>query len=566
MRNRAVQASASKDAMPIMTPPSVRNSLLAGSLIPPLVLIADAEVPTAELLRGVFEREGYRVEMVHDEPHVFEAVANRPPDLIILETRLGPTSGFDILKKLRDDPETADIPTFLLTTHADWPDVLQGLELGADDTMRKPVHPREILARAASKINGHRLEAALQRRTQDLEALLRVSEVFNQQNDIAALPSLILTLMCELLPLSHAAIAHIQHESVEIVAAQPIHTREAVERWVISHRAQFTSTRETLDLDGDDANQPRFTLVLPLSYRESSAGSAYLLAFSSARLDLNQIQLFEGIGRQANLALRDAELHRLQLNYAEQLEVKVAERTRELQSAQSQLIQAEKLATVGRLAAGIAHEINNPLMPIKFNLESILEDIQDNRPLEADLVVATLQSVDRIKRLIQRMMEYNTGRFELGDSLARVDVNEVVDTVLELTRKTFQHSGNKEIVRDLKPVPPVMGNRDALAQVFINLALNASEAMDSGGTLTITTRRYKDTVQIEFTDTGHGIPDEMLDRLFDPFTTTKPSGSGLGLFVSYGIIEGHHGSIRVTTTPGKGTTFTVSLPVAAAAE
>jgi signal transduction histidine kinase len=160
------------------------------------------------------------------------------------------------------------------------------------------------------------------------------------------------------------------------------------------------------------------------------------------------------------------------------------------------------------------------------------------------------------------MLEYNAGHFELGDSLEQIDVNEVVETVLELTRKTFQQTGEKSIVRELNPVPPVMGNRDALAQVFINLALNASEAMDTGGTLTITTRRVKDTVQIEFTDTGHGIAPELLDRIFDPFTTTKNSGSGLGLFVSYGIIEGHHGSIKVDSTPGKGTTFTLSLPVA----
>jgi signal transduction histidine kinase len=133
--------------------------------------------------------------------------------------------------------------------------------------------------------------------------------------------------------------------------------------------------------------------------------------------------------------------------------------------------------------------------------------------------------------------------------------------MLELTRKTFQQSG-KEIVLELKSVPSVMGNRDALAQVFINLVLNAAEAMENGGTLTISTRRFKDQVQIIFADTGIGIPPEMLDRIFDPFTTTKNSGSGLGLFVSYGIIEGHHGSIKVDSTPNKGTTFTVSLPVA----
>jgi signal transduction histidine kinase len=543
---------------------SPRNKTQFHSPVPPLVLIADAEVPTAELLRGVFERDGYRVEMVHDEPGVFAAIEAQMPDLIILETRLGATSGFDVLRKLRDDAVTAPIPTFLLTTHADWPDVLQGLELGADDTMRKPVHPRELLARAASKINAHRLEVALQRRTHDLEALLRVSEVFNQQNDWRALPSLIIALMYDLLPLSYAALAVIHGgKTVDIAAALPDQMKDEVKRWVAARASQFAELTDAVDLPKATEYDPRHSLVLPLSYLDSGAGQPFLLAFSDVTLDQNQIQLFEGLGRQANLALRDAELHRLQQNYAEQLEAKVAERTRELQSAQSQLIQAEKLATVGRLAAGIAHEINNPLMPIKFNLESILEDIQDNRPVEEDLITVTLESVDRIKRLVQRMLEYNAGNFQLGDSLEHIDVNEVVETVLELTRKTFQQDGNKMIVRELQPVPQIMGSRDALAQVFINLVLNASEAMGEGGTLTIRTRSAADSVQIDFADTGHGIPHEMLDRIFDPFTTTKSSGSGLGLFVSYGIIEGHHGSIKVDSTPGNGTTFTVSLPVAA---
>lgn len=543
----------------------IRSTAQFQSLGPPLVMIADAEIPTAELLRGVFEREGYRVVMVFNEDQIFAAISERHPDLIILETRLGPVSGFDILRKLRDDPETAAIPTFLLTTHADWPDVLQGLELGADDTMRKPVHPREILARAASKINAHRLEVALQRRTSDLEALLRVSEVFNQQNDWRALPSLILALMYDLLPLDYATLIVLQDKEgefeVEVKAAHPEHMKDDVRRWVLDRLQDIAGVTETVNFKGAQQKDPRNALLLPLSYLDPEDGTAYLFAFSDEKLEYNEMQLFEGIGRQANLALRDAELHRLQQNYAEQLEVKVAERTRELQSAQSQLIQAEKLATVGRLAAGIAHEINNPLMPIKFNLESMLEDIQDNRPLEEDLVTVTLESVDRIKRLVQRMLEYNAGHFQLGDSLDKIDVNEVVQAMLELTRKTFQQSG-KEIVLELKNVPPVMGNRDALAQVFINLVLNAGEAMEQGGTLTISTRRHKDQVLIAFADTGSGIPPEMLDRIFDPFTTTKNSGSGLGLFVSYGIIEGHHGSIKVDSAPDKGTTFTVSLPVA----
>lgn len=534
----------------------------------PVVLIADPEVPTAQLLRSVFAHEGYDVIMVHDGTHIFDVIAERTPDVIILETRLGHRlSGFDVLRRLREDPATASIPTFLLTSTADWPDVLQGLELGADDTMRKPVHPRELLARAESKIKARRLEEALQQRTLDLEAILRVTEVLNQQHDWRALPPLLLRLLYEMLPLSGVALIVMRDGGKsDTIHVHPEPLRSDIKRWAQAHAVQLTNMTHTFDVydsEASEANEPRHAVVFPLKYLDNPSEYASLAVFSNAQLEMPQVQLLEGIAKQANLALRNAELYRLQANYAQQLEVKVAERTRELQSAQSQLIQAEKLATVGRLAAGIAHEINNPLMPIKINLESILEDIQSGREIEEDMVTTTLDSVDRIRRLIQRLLEYNAGHATSRDAMQPLDVNEVAGAVQELTRKTFQQT-QKTIILDLKPVPQVIANRDALTQVFINLALNAAEAMNPGGTLTISTRKAKDKVEISFMDTGHGIPPEMIDRVFDPFVTTKANGSGLGLFVSYGIIEGHHGTMKVNSTPDKGTTFTISLPVISA--
>lgn len=527
----------------------------------PHVLIVDPEVATAQLLRGVFEHEGYRVQMVHDPSRIFDLIASRQPDLIILETRLGKISGFDVLRRLRDDTSTASIPTFLLTSSADWPDVLQGLELGADDTMRKPVHPRELLARANSKITARRLEDALQRRTRDLEALLQISLVLNKQHDWKALPPLILAMLNEVLPLKAAAIIILQSTGRGgSISTYPDEFRADVRQWESALREMIWEASETSEYPGE--GRLRCALVFPLAYLNSVSERAFLTVFSDSPLDMGQVQLLEGVGRQADLALQNAELYRLQANYAEQLEKKVAERTRELQSAQKQLIQAEKLATVGRLAAGIAHEINNPLMPIKINLESILEDLQSNRAVEEDMVVTTLESVDRIKRLVQRLLEYNAGHTATADNTMQlVNINEVVEAVQELTRKTFKQTG-KLIDLDLRPVPQVLGNRDSLTQVFINLALNASEAMVSGGKLTIKTRHSRKSVEVSFVDTGAGIPPEMLDRIFDPFMTTKNNGSGLGLFVSYGIIEGHHGTIEVESKPGKGTTFTIALPIA----
>lgn len=530
-----------------------------------LVLIGDSEIPTAQLLRGVFEYEGYAVVIAESAEEIFALISERRPDLVILETYLGKDSGFDILRRLREDESTAAIPTFLLTTNVDWPDILHALELGADDTMRKPVHPRELLARAESKITARRLREALQQRTDSLEAILRASEILNGQHDRSRLPELVLSLLDDLLPLKAVSLITIQIgiKRGSTINAHPKIAQKTIKQWLQTSGNRIRLLSDVADLSGLVLNDyTGHALVMPLSYLDGGDEKAYLVAFTDKPLDTKQVQLMTGIGRQADLALRNADLYQFQASYAQQLEIKVAERTKELQSTQNQLIQAEKLATVGRLAAGIAHEINNPLLPIKINLESILEDIELGSEVEADIVTATLESVDRIQRLVQRLLEYNAGHTAAPETMQPLDINEVVENMCELTRKSFIQTG-KQIVLNLQPVPYVLANRDTMTQVFINLALNAAEAMESGGVLTITTQVSGDGLaQIVFKDTGLGIPSEMIDRIFDPFVTTKPSGSGLGLFVSYGIIEGHHGMITVSSQVGKGTTFMVSLPVA----
>lgn len=528
----------------------------------PEILIADAEVVTSHLLKDVFEREGYIVRTAQSDTALFAAIEERIPDLIIIEPRLGRVSGFDILRRLRENPATAKIPTFLLTSATDWPDVLQGLELGADDSMRKPVHPKELLARAETKIRARRLELALQRRTRDLEVLLRISEVLNQHHDGEALVGLILSLMQDALPIAAGALVNIGRKTttVEEIRVNPATVEKRVGRWIQANIAQLDVSAIAIFpvLAEKWATQ---ALVVPLNYLDTNEVVSLLIGFSLEPLDNQSIQLFEGLARQANLALRNAELYRIQMDYARHLEQKVAERTRELQSAQSQLIQAEKLASVGRLAAGIAHEINNPLLPIKINLEGILEDLQLDRPVEEDMVITTLESVDRIKRLVQRLLEYNASNQGDSDAFVLVDLNEIAEAVLDLTRKSFAQAG-KRIELDLNPIPAIEGNPDALTQVFINLALNANEAMSEGGVLTISTAAHEDVVKVAFRDTGAGIPPEMMDRLFDPFTTSKPGGSGLGLFVTYGIVQSHSGKIDVESSAGKGTVFTVTFPAA----
>ncbi len=246
--------------------------------------------------------------------------------------------------------------------------------------------------------------------------------------------------------------------------------------------------------------------------------------------------------------------------WGQTLERRVEERTRQLKETQDQLVVSEKLASLGKIAAGVAHEINNPLTSILLNTHLLLE-----RPgVEADQAETLGLIADETTRcatIVRGLLEFAR---QTPSQAAPTDVNEVVERTLLLLEKQASVR-NIRIEKALdRTLPAIELDRNKLQQVFSNLAINACEAMPSGGALTVGSRLSRDGTQIEvrFADTGVGIAKENIPRLFDPFFTTKSFGTGLGLSVSYGIIRQRGGTILVTSEVGRGTEFTVRIPLA----
>ncbi len=263
-----------------------------------------------------------------------------------------------------------------------------------------------------------------------------------------------------------------------------------------------------------------------------------------------------------------------------------------LDKAQSQLVQADKMASIGQLAAGVAHEINNPIGFVQSNMASlgryvrslfqlveaqIAEEAQlpahrraamqalraelDYEYLVEDTVALMAESSDgmgRVTRIVQALKDFsrvdNTG-WEV------TDVVQGIQSTLHIVSSQLQH--NAAIVCELAPLPPVECVLPQLNQVFMNLLINASHAIRERGTITIRCWLAGDEVAISFQDSGCGIPEQVLPRIFDAFYTTKPvgQGTGLGLSLSYSIIKKHHGRIEVDSVVDVGTTFTLRLPL-----
>ncbi len=242
------------------------------------------------------------------------------------------------------------------------------------------------------------------------------------------------------------------------------------------------------------------------------------------------------------------------------LEDKVIERTRQLEDAQDQLVQSAKLSSLGKLAAGIAHEINNPLTSILINGHLLAERLVEREDLQENLRLI-IDETTRCGGIVRGLLEFSR---QTAPEKRPAVVNKVVEETILLVRSNIL-AGKVRIEKHLDAcLPEIIVDSNKMKQVFTNIMLNALDAMPDGGDLVITTRlgREGSTVEFVFRDTGIGMSKEAIEKIFDPFFTTKGvKGTGLGLSISYGIVEQHGGRIDVESEPGKGTTVVVRLPV-----
>ena len=227
---------------------------------------------------------------------------------------------------------------------------------------------------------------------------------------------------------------------------------------------------------------------------------------------------------------------------------------------EEQIVQNEKLTSLGLLAAGVAHEVNTPLAVISNYIQMLAKQLPGGDPRH-QLIEKIVKQTFRASEIVNNLLNFSrTGAAEF----AEVNLNSVVEETLSLVAHPFR-SAHVQVLRNLQnELPPILGSTNRLQQVFLNLFMNARDAMPSGGMLEVRTAAHNGSVEIEVTDTGSGIPHEHLQRIFDPFFTTKSSGrgTGLGLSVSYGIIKEHAGKVDVRSTPGKGTSFRLEFPAA----
>jgi signal transduction histidine kinase len=281
-------------------------------------------------------------------------------------------------------------------------------------------------------------------------------------------------------------------------------------------------------------------------------------------------QLLRTLANQSAIAIENARAFDEIAKLNETLEARVEERTRELRETQTQLMQSEKMRSLGQLVAGVAHELNNPIGFVHANLQLLdgyvsklvaatdgSEHVSRPREAIAKLLSRSREGTERVKKIVQDLRTFSrVDEAELTDA----DLNEEIERTLALMEARFKEGITVE--RDFGAIPKVRCFAGQLNQVFMNLLMNSCDALEGRGSIVVRTAPHGDGVCLEFSDDGPGIPEELRERIFEPFFTTKPvgQGTGLGLSISHGIVERHGGRMEVNCPEEGGTHFRIELP------
>jgi len=525
------------------------------------VLILDDDRGMCDLVRECLSPLGYEIVLATSGKDALKAMEAGRFGVAVLDMMLPDMDGMEVLKQIRDrSPQVAII---VLTAYASVENAIDALRLGACDYVTKPFHADVIRSTVQRAMEGRRFRkrlTALSRATQAMIATLDPDEVLNlamaEARDMLGAEATAVILLergTDELRVAAAAGAD-AGPSIGSTAA----SNEGIAGSVVSSgepalvpdaRSDDRFSDRTDALAGEAT---RSLLAVPLSYKDSTIGAILAVNKAAGEFDHHDIELLATLAGSAAIGITNARLYQAERELRSLLE-----------QSRLQLVQSDKLAATGRLAASLAHEINNPLQAIHNSLQLMLDF-----PLEIKEQREYLQIADEE---IQRLMGMVTSILEFARPPRRemepTDVNSIIDRVLTLAAKYLQHR-DVSVQRNLAPdLPSIVAAPDELEQVVINLVLNAVDAMPDGGAVSVSSAVADDgRVALKFRDTGHGIEEAHLERIFEPFFSTREKGTGLGLAISRNVVERHGGEITVESELDKGAEFTVLLPVKAEAE
>ncbi len=540
-------------------------------LAAPRILVVEDDAEMVELMQNMLSLVRCDVQVAHSGEEALErlhqeATTGREIDLVLLDIMVPGMDGYEVVARVKADPLLQNTAIIMTTALNSISDKTLGLGLGADDYLTKPFDPQELLARIDAVMRIRRSEQAARRRSEELSALIEINRVVTSSLELDEVLEATIQGIREILHVEAGSLVIVDEEAGCLVfrktfspergwiAGRTIQSGEGI----VGHVVKSGNPRLVNDVGRDPYflaevdEEPGMTsqaiLCVPLKIRDRIIGAIEVINKLNGVFTEQDVELLQAMAASVAVAVDNANV------YSE-----LADFAGELERSQAQLIQAEKMAAIGRLAASVAHEINNPLQAIHNSLHLSLHERLGEDKRKEYLGMAQTE-VQRLIEIVQRMLDFY--RPSRGGVMLS-DVNGVMENVLALAHKRLQH-GNIRARTDLDPdLPLVPMVSDQITQVGLNIVINAVDAMPLGGILRLETALSQDGewVLVRFHDSGLGMSSEQIANLFEPFYTTKSDGTGLGLAISYRIVERHGGEIEVLSQPGEGSTFVLRLPV-----
>ncbi len=519
------------------------------------ILVVDDEPGIALLCTRVLKRAGYDVLSETDPRVAIEYLGRNRVDLLLVDIRMPEVDGFDVISRAkRSQP---DIAVLVMTGFGTVETAIRALRQGVDGLLLKPFERGDELISAVEQAltdNRRKRDSA---RAQALRPLFDATEKLFSETDTQKLHDLIVDTICEHMQCTNAAYYQVDPGMTKLVAGRgnvlPVQT------------AGFaTHLLSRVDSDGNpiivNATGPGEEDAQSL-LADLKLGAAILIPITRSNLrvilfatrDMGvtpfrgaDLELFHILANQSLVALENARLYADLRAYV-----------RKVEESQQALLRSEKMAAAGRLTASIAHEVNNPLQSVQNCLHLAgREDMSQEKRKEYFELART--ELERLMKTMHRMLDfYRPG----STKMEQVDVLELLKHVISLTS---QQMGQRHI--DVKTdlpgsLPMIFAVNSQIQQIFFNLILNAFDVMPGGGSLSIRARGLENGVEIQFEDSGPGIPEDLRNNIFEPFFSTKDGGTGLGLTVSYNIVTAHGGTLDIVKGNGDGACFRLFLPM-----
>jgi two-component system, NtrC family, sensor kinase len=549
-----------------------------------IMVVEDSETQALKM-RYVLEAEGWEVIPASSAEKSLEALNRVVPDLILVDYHLPGIRGDELCRRIRMNVNTRGIPVLMLTVEENHGAELHGLESGADDYVSKSVDAEILLARIR----------ALLRKSPSQTSVLSADDSRFRRSRLLAIddsPTYLQYLAEELGDEGYQV-----EQATSGGAGLDRLATEAFDCALVDLEMPGLSgidvCRRIVELRHTADN---FISVLMLTARETKedmtrgleagaddfVGKSSDLAVLKARIRaLLRRKFFQEENRKIVEELKNKELETLRARTEKAaaearaaLAEELAETNRKLKETQTHLIHSEKMASLGQLVAGIAHEINNPLafvlnnlFTVEANFNQVVSQIESHLTPASTAKVEKVrtrlggmrQGLERVKELVLKLRTFS--RLDEGE-FKTVDIHESIDSVLLFLQ--HQIKGRIEIEKHYGSVSNLACYAGGVNQVLMNLLANALYAIEGRGRIVITTTQAEDMFAISVRDTGKGIPEAIRHRIFEPFFTSKPvgQGTGLGLAISYGIVQAHRGTIEVHSEEGVGTEFIIRLPIA----